>query len=222
MQQSIAKSEKYAKLSDQEKERFAKMTISYYTIAQKFQIDLSRFGLESIYLKAREYLAQRFGNQEKEPCHTLINNINIDPDMTNFFQQEENKIVNLTPEKDKQGTLKDKIYYKKLFILYPASNAVKNPMNDALEYFNDDMSVKSTLSQEEKKEAETALKNIQETAKPYEEKLLKKTNSLVQEHAISQCIETLQSYMDIDISEQENLIENFKALTDTDAISQQN
>ena len=43
MQQSIAKSEKYAKLSDQEKERFARMTIAYYTIAQRSQIDLSRF-----------------------------------------------------------------------------------------------------------------------------------------------------------------------------------
>ena len=142
--------------------------------------------------------------------------------MTDFFQQEENKITTLTPEKDKQGTLKNKTYYKKLFLLYPSFNAVKSPMNDSLEYFNDDMSVKTTLSQEEKKEAETALKNVQETAKPYEERLLKKTNSLVQEHAISQCIETLQSYMDIDVSQQKNLIENFKALTDTDAISHQN
>lgn len=218
MQQSVYNSEKYAKLSDKEKKQFAKMTMEYYTIAQKFQIDLSSFGLENIYIKAREYLAQKFGDQEKEPCHTLINNINADPDMTAFFKQEENTITNLSPIEKAQNNPKDKAYYKKLFLLYPASKVEKS-VNKYLEYFNDDMSIKNTLSQDEKKEAESMTKKIQESVQPYEEKLLKKTNSAVQEYAISQCIESLQSYMDIDISEQENLVENFKALTDTDAIS---
>jgi hypothetical protein len=51
--------------------------------------------------------------------------------------------------------------------------------------------------------------------------LLTKTTTVVQEYAINQCIESLQSYMDIDVSKQ-NLSEQLTILTDDNAVANEN
>lgn len=84
------------------------------------------------------------------------------------------------------------------------------------------MNVRSDISAKEKKYAESMLKRLPTYAKPYEERLVKKTNGVVQEFAVSKCIESLQNYMDIDISEEENLMEQLQILSDTDAVSSAN
>ena len=60
---------------------------------------------------------------------------------------------------------------------------------------------------------------LPKAAIPYEEKLIKKTNGAVQEFAVSQCIESIQQYMDVDIGAEERLIEQMKILEDKDAIT---
>jgi hypothetical protein len=156
MQKKMYASEKYANLNSDAKEELANMTVEYYTITQKMQINLDDFGLGDVYTKAREYLTQWYGNNEKEPCHTLISNINTDSDMQTFFTQEENQITKLSPTATDKDILKDKAYYKKLFILYPTANVGISDKNvdDYLEYFDNDMSIKDGISEAEKKDAE--------------------------------------------------------------------
>lgn len=220
MQQKMYASEKYAALTPDAKEELANMTVEYYTITQKLQIDLDEFGLGNIYVKAREYLTEWYGNNEKEPCHTLINNINADSDMKTFFEKEENKITKLSQTETDQDKKRDKIFYKRLFILYPDANVAISG-KDLDEYYNDDMSIKDSISEAEKKDAEWIFAKIQEVSKPYEDKLLTKTTSVVQEYTINQCMESLQSYMDIDISKQ-NLSEQLTILNDDNAVSDEN
>ncbi len=94
-------------------------------------------------------------------------------------------------------------------------------IQDYLKYFNDDMTIKSDISDKEKIQAKEFLEKLPTFAKPYDERLVRKTNGIVQEFAVSQCIESLQNYMDINISEKENLMEQLKVLEDKDAISNQ-
>ncbi|MEI7558175.1 MAG: hypothetical protein WCJ45_05120 [bacterium] len=49
--------------------------------------------------------------------------------------------------------------------------------------------------------------------------MIRKTNEIVQEHAVASCLESLQYFMDIDLDEKENLLQQLSVLSDTDAIS---
>lgn len=96
------------------------------------------------------------------------------------------------------------------------------PIKEYLEYFNDDMTIKEDISESEKQEAEKALSYIKELYASHEKVLVEKTNMIIQEHAMSQCIETLQKYMDIDIDEKENLLNTLEIMKGTDVVSPAN
>ncbi|MEI6118473.1 MAG: hypothetical protein WCP92_04500 [bacterium] len=195
------------------------MIVESYTIAQKLDIDLEAFDLGILYARAREYLSLQYGDYEKEPAHTLMNTINADPQVTVFFAKEENKISSLVPKEVTPKKTENKIYYTKLFAQYPDINIIPGgakSVKEYLAYFNDDMTIKEDLSVSDKKEAEKVLVYIKEGTISRESLLLDKTNKIVQDHAMNQCIESLQQYMDIDIDEKQNLLDQLTVMEGTD------
>ena len=218
MQQKMYASEKYAALAPDAKQELANITWEYYTITQKLEIDLESFDLGVVYARARDYLRIQYGNYEKEPAHTLMNTINTDPQVTNFFAEEENKISSLVPKEVKSEKTENKIYYTKLFTQYPDINIIPGGMKLAKEYlayFNDDMTIKKDITPSEKEEAGKSLIYIKERTASREWLLLDKTNKIVQDYAMNQCIESLQQYMNINIDEKQNLLDQLKVMKGT-------
>ncbi|MEI8009479.1 MAG: hypothetical protein WCI00_09330 [bacterium] len=117
--------------------------------------------------------------------------------------------------------MKDKSYYTKLLLWYPTLDSQENgkKLSEYLSSLNNDMTIKENTSNEEKKFITTLLPKLKQQGKPYEEKLLNKTNALMQNTAIEQCILTLQKYMDVNISEKENAIKQMKVTENADAVS---
>lgn len=213
----FTESEAYASLKEEQKSEFDGLVVDYYTVTQKLNVDLESFDLGILNVKARETLAMKYGDYEKEPAHTLMNTVNADKEMISFFAEDKNKITRLAPETSWSDKLEDKSYYAKIFALYPDAKAMMwgtKPVNEYLEYFNDDMTIKDGLSATEKEEAAKALEYLKE-----DKTLVEKTNEIVQDHAMSQCVESLQQYMDIDINEKEKFLEEFNIMKGTDVVS---
>jgi len=150
---------------------------------------------------------------------TLVNNIYSDSDITSFFNEEENKLTEIVPEKEK-----DKPYYTKLLTFYPELDTTTQDgqkISEHLKYFNDDMTVPESASQVQKKTLAAALPILQKQAKPYENKLLEKTNTTMQNVAIEQCVATLEKFMDVDINEKDNIMEQMKIHEDADTVSKE-
>jgi hypothetical protein len=61
--------------------------------------------------------------------------------------------------------------------------------------------------------------NLKEQGKTYEKKLLHRTNTNMQNAAIQQCITTLQKYMDVNISEKDNIAQQMEINENKDAVS---
>lgn len=95
---SFASSEAYSSLSENEKSEFGVLIVDYYMVTQKLNINIESLDLGVLYDRAREIMALVYGNQEKEPAHTLMNTINTDDQVIEFFSKEENKIDTLSPE----------------------------------------------------------------------------------------------------------------------------
>lgn len=91
--QHMEGSTSYAKLSVEEKSELKVILVEFYEQSQTLHIDLSFFDLESLYIKAREFLAERYGGTES--YRALMNNINIDSDMTEFFAKEEYSVTEI-------------------------------------------------------------------------------------------------------------------------------
>jgi len=226
IQKDIKETGKYETLSDEAKKQFNTLIVESYTMNQNLGWDMADFDMGILYAQAREYLSNLYTNTEKEPCHTLTNNISTDSDMRDFFQKEENKISTLSPQTDIESQKsKDKKYYTQLFLLYPDIHILpwtKKPIKEYLKDFNDDMSITPNATDTQKKEMNDVLSHIQKFASTREKMLINKTNNIVQEYAVSQCVEALQQYMDIDIASQKNLLEQLKVIQNPDAISASN
>lgn len=216
---NVKETDSYKKLSDAQKDTLSEeltgIIVDYVIQSQLLNIDLSYFNLESLYAQARAYLTETYGQTEN--YRSLMGNINADEDMKNFFMQDEHSITEIWPEEGK-----DKAYYMKLFKRYPELSKTFGSHTEIDAYredINDDMKIKSDISPEKKQKIQWMLDILPKAAIPYEEKLIKKTNGAVQEFAVSQCIESIQQYMDVDIGAEERLIEQMKILEDKDAIT---
>lgn len=202
-----------SKLSDEAKAEFAGMVEELHTISQKMGIDVSAFGLQAIYQKAKAYLIQKYTTT---PVYqTLISNIQSNTNVSKYFT--DNKIQKLAPENSK-----DKSYYTKLLTWYPAMDGkyAGKKISEYFSYLNDDMTIKKETPDDQKKLIASLLPQLKIQGKPYEDKLLSTTNVLIQEVAIQQCITTLQSYMDVNISQKENMLEQLKIVQNRDAVSE--
>ncbi len=176
-------------------------------------IDVSAFGLQTMYQEAKAYLIQKYTTT---PVYqTLISNIQSNTNVSKYFT--DNKIQELVPE-----NIKDKSYYTKLLTWYPAMDGkyAGKKISEYFSYLNENMTIKKETPDDQKKLITSLLPQLKNQGKPYEDKLLSTTNVLTQEVAIQQCITTLQSYMDVNISQKENMLEQLKIVQNRDAVSE--
>lgn len=209
----IQTSEIQSKLSDEARAEFAGIVDELHTISQKMGIDVFAFGLQAMYQEAKAYLIQKYTTT---PVYqTLISNIQSNTNVSKYFT--DNKIQELVPE-----NIKDKAYYTKLLSWYPVMDGeyAGKKISEYFSYLNENMTIKKETPDDQKKLIVSLLPQLRNQGKPYEDKLLSTTNILTQEVAIQQCITTLQSYMDVNISQKENMLEQLKIVQNRDAVSE--
>lgn len=200
-------------LSDEAKNEFVGIVEEFYVTSKNLDVDMSSFGLQTLYEKAKAYLIEKYTTSDT--YQKLSYNINSAPAVSTYFA--ENAPAELVPEAGK-----DKAYYTKVVRWYPAldTSYEGKKLSEYLPYFNDDMTIKSEVPDQQKKLMLSLLPQLKEKSKPYEKKLLGMTNSLTQTVAVEQCITTLQSYMDVNISEQENVMQQLNIAENRDAVSE--
>lgn len=125
-------------------------------------------------------------------------------------------MTELVPE-----TGKNKLYYSKLLSLYPTLNTTINnkKVSDYLNYLKDDMQIKEDTPQDQKDIIASLLPKFKEQTKGYEKRLLDTNNALTQEIAVQRCVSTLQQYMDVNISEKDNILQQLKVKNSDNAVS---
>ena len=175
-----------AKLSEEAKTEFAGIVQEFYVTSKNLDIDMSSFGLEAMYQKAKAYLIEKYTTTDT--YQKLSYNINSAPAVNEYFSN--NTTTELVPE-----NRKDKTYYTQLLRWYPALDTVHDgkKLSEYLPYFNEDMTIKSEVPEQQKKIMIALLPQFKQQGKPYEKKLLGMTNSLTQTVSVEQCINTLQS-----------------------------
>jgi len=92
-------------------------------------------------------------------------------------------------------------YYKNLGKLYPEFDVLVKKDPEMKKLMNDD-------TEEGKKLLVEKLRNNSKVSKT-EEMLMEDTNNEIQRQAITGCLDMLQMYMDIDLTEQENVLDQF-------------
>ena len=210
--QQINSSEIQSKMSEKSRADIHALVIEYYEGNQKLGIDLSSSSMQKIYENAKQYIGTEY--TKNDAYAVLLHNVNTDPDITTYF--DNHKAKELVPE-----WMKDKSYYTKLLLWYPTLDSQENgkKISEYLSFLNNDMTIKENTPNEEQKIIATLLPKLKQQGKSYEEKLLNKTNALMQNTAIEQCILTLQKYMDVNISEKDNAIKQMKVTENADAVS---
>lgn len=210
--EQLASPEIQSKMNSEAKAEFNALVIEYYEVNQKLGIDMWSSGLQIVYENAKQSMTERY--EKNDAYSKMIENINMDSDIASYF--EKNKNTEWIPQ-----WMKDKAYYKKLLVRYPSldTKEMGKKISEYMEYLNDDMTIKNDTPDEQKKTITSLLPKLKEQGKPYEEKLVNKTNALIQDTAISQCITTLQKYMDVNISEKDNVIQQLKIDENRDAVS---
>ena len=210
--QQVNKPEIQSKMNEKTKAEMNALVIEYYEGNQKLGIDFSSSDMQVIYESAKQCATERY--TQNDAYTMLINNVNSDPNVTSYF--ENHKTTELVSE-----SMKDKSYYTKLLLWYPTLDSQEQgkKISEYLPYLNDDMTIKASAPEEQKKTIITMIPKLREQGKPYEERLLNKTNALTQNTAIEECITTLQKYMDVDISEKDNVIQQLKIAENSDAVS---
>lgn len=213
---SVSKTESYKKLSEEEKKEFGVILTDYYVTNQSLDIDMSAFGFETLSSDASQAMIDIYS--DNTTYKTLVSNLYSDRDVEKFFDAKENKISTLVPEK-----WKDKKYYTKLLSWFPELDKShrNHKISEYLNYLNDDMTIKEDASAEQKKILSKLLPKFQEQSKSYENKLLAKTNTQTQNIAIEKCVSTLEKFMDVDINEKQNIIEQLEVAQNKDAVSKE-
>jgi hypothetical protein len=176
--------------------------------------------LGDLYSQTLDYFNEK--NKGDSTYKALVNGISSDTDIITYF--EDNKLEKLV-EKGK----KTKEYYTKLLTWYPdfdkdLSSTDQKMLSSYIDYFTDDLTIDKDKTKDLSAAEQKNLKNIEKEIKAAtglgEDELIKKTNAVVQTTAIENCVSMLQEYMDIDISKEENIKEQFVlANENTDMVS---
>ena len=127
-----------------------------------------------------------------EMKNDIVKNENVKKYFTDNMQDE------LVSEAKKTDT-----YYQGLRKLYPELDKIIEHDPKIQELIH-----KKDLTEEEKKQLKQMLQEKTKSS-GVENELLKETRSVVQEQAIITCLDMLTSYMNIDLNEQENVLEQF-------------
>lgn len=195
------------------KAEYNALVIEYYEVNQKIGIEVLSSTMQAIYEDAKQYVVEEY--TKNDAYSTLLKNINSAQVITTYFDDHK-KTTELVSE-----WMKDKSYYTKLLLWYPAFDTQTNDkkISDYIQYLDDDMKIKENTPDKEKEIITEFLPKIKQQGKIYEDKLLNKTNALMQNTAIDQCIVTLQKYMDVNISEKDNAIKQMQMTENSDAVS---
>jgi hypothetical protein len=137
----------------------------------------------------------------------LVASASSNETVVDYFQN--NKLDKLV----KKDT-KDTAYYKKLLLWHPEfdkdlSSSEQKTLSSSIVYFTDDLKIDKekikNLSSAEQENLKKIEKKMQAATDLSEESLTNRTNTIVQDTAIENCIAMLQTYMDVDITEKENI-----------------
>ena len=178
------------------KEEFQSIVRDMYQKSESWGINLVEIWSEELYKQAKlryqQYVEEKVVYTNKntsldEMKNELINNESI--------KNALNRNV-LVTEKNKDDT-----YYSSLRKLYPEVDRLIDKDSEIQKL----MKINNPTEEDKK----NLRQKIQEKAKVAEESLHTDTNRVIQEQAITTCLDTLKAYMDIDLSEQENVLEQF-------------
>ncbi|MEI6773774.1 MAG: hypothetical protein WCL18_02950 [bacterium] len=123
--------------------------------------------------------------------------------MNEYFK--ENQIKDIVHEENK-----DALYYVNLRKLYPEVDKLIDKDQEIQKL----MKIKKPTE----KEKEALEKKIQEKTRSSEESLHSDTNAVIQKQAVTGCLDVLQSYMDINLTQQENVLEQFARVDNKELI----
>jgi len=197
-------------LSEEAKREFMNIVVDIYDQAKKFGIDMVKMWFDMIYNKVIEmYRSPKMYVQ-------LSQRVMADEDFNAHFDKPENKVEQLVPDNKK-----DLAYYKNLIKLYPETDidiGDGTKLSDNLQYLNEDMSVVDSAPNNFKNSFSQNKNLLLDNAEKYEKKLLDRTNAIIQQSAIEQCLLALQKTMNIEIDQGENLLEQIKLDENLDAV----
>jgi hypothetical protein len=195
---------------EEDEEGFAKLNIDFYNKMKEFGFEISDT-FKNIYDNALNYINTLY--QSTSMYTQLSSKVMSDREFNTHFDKQENKVEKLVADEKKSVD-----YYKNLIKLYPDIDTTNISTMFTEEYFTlvPAMQIKDSAPEELKK----TWKNFLIIADEKDGKLLERTNTIIQQSAIEQCLTALQKTMDIDIDEGKNILDQIQLDSDLDAIQE--
>lgn len=201
----IKNSAEIKNLSTEKQQEFNQMMVDYYAYNETIGLwdQLKEIWWEDVYADIQRVALTQVKEWENSSIDKIKNEIVSDKNITEYFKK--NQIEDLVDEKDK-----DAVYYKNLQKLYPEVNAL----------IERDTEIQWLIKKEYKTDDEKNIleKKIQEKTKPSEGILRSETNEVIQKQAVISCLDMLKMYMDIDLTQQENVLDQFTMIQGQDRI----
>jgi len=175
-------------------DEFKSVVNELYKKSLEWWIQLREIWSEALYAQIQAWFEEA-SEVTDSPMENIKNEVMYDDDINEYFKN--NGIRELVTEEKK-----DDEYYESLRKLYPK-------LDDLIQ---EDVYIQKIMKKENKtdKEKEWVTQRIQKLARGSEKLLKNETNTIIQEEAVIGCVEVLKSYMDINITETENVLEQFK------------
>ena len=185
------------KLDAVQQAEFNKMMTEYYIYNESIGLgeQLKEIWWE-LYDKVKNMVVMYTETSPASPMDEMKNDIVKNENVKKYFT--DNMQDELVSEAKKTDT-----YYQGLRKLYPELDKIIEHDPKIQELIH-----KKDLTEEEKKQLKQMLQEKTKSS-GVENELLKETRSVVQEQAIITCLDMLTSYMNIDLNEQENVLEQF-------------
>jgi len=185
------------KLDAAQQAEFNKMMTEYYIYNESIGLgeQLKEIWWE-LYDKVKNMVVMYVETAPASPMDKMKNDIIQNKNVKKYFTD------NMKDELVSEAKKSDQ-YYQGLRKLYPELDKIieRDPkIQELIE--------KKDPTEEEKKELKQMLQEKTKSS-GVENELLKETRSVVQEQAITTCLDMLTSYMDIDLNEQENVLDQF-------------
>jgi len=201
------------KLDKEDEVEFAKLNIEFYEKMKEFGFEVSD-AFKNIYDNALNYINTFY--QSTDMYTNLSSKVLSDDEFNTYFDDKEgNKVEKLVVDEKKSVE-----YYKYLIKLYPDIDTKNIMTMFTEEYFTlrPTMHIKNSAPEGVKEAWERFLI----VAEKKDKKLLERTNTIIQQSAIEQCLTALQKTIDIDMDEGKNILDDFVIDSNLDALEIQN
>ena len=201
----IAEINKNQSLNQQQE--FKKIASNVYEYNAWIWIDLKAVWWEELYANVQTRYIEK-NNYQKQVDTYSVSSWSLDQlqnIQNNEIIKENIQIKNLVQENDK-----DEGYYTNLRKLYPEV--------DRLIVQDKDIQALMKIKSPTEKEKMTLENKLKEKTASSEWQLMSDTNEVIQQQAVTTCLDTLKMYMDINLSEQENVLNQFTLIGQKDLI----